>query len=111
MVLTVIVHSVLGERLIFQHLRASKPEITGLNARRVGILWATWHGLSVFGVGFSAVLFQLAASSSTFSLQSVVVVAIIASMLVTSSFVFVGTRAKHPGWIALLTVAVLLLMA
>jgi hypothetical protein len=45
------VHSLLGERLIFRHLRASSlvPSLPAppLQSRHVRILWATWHLASV----------------------------------------------------------------
>lgn len=52
-VLIGIVHSFLGERLIFRKLRDGSfvpdREAPPLSARNVRILWATWHLASVFG--------------------------------------------------------------
>ena len=39
------VHSVLGERRIFRRLRGGVPQ---LSAFQVGILWASWHLVSLF---------------------------------------------------------------
>ena len=48
---TGVVHSVLGERLVFRHLRQGSVVPTGdappLRSRHVRILWATWHLASV----------------------------------------------------------------
>ena len=44
---TGLVHSLLGERLIFRRLREHGASVT--ESRRLGILWATWHLASVFG--------------------------------------------------------------
>lgn len=108
---TGLAHSVLGERLIFRHLRngtlvparAAAP----LHERHVRILWATWHIGSVFGWGFAGVLFQLAVSPNDASLRSLMVAALCLAYAGSGLLVLVGTRGRHPGWIALLLVAVL----
>ena len=41
------VHSILGERMIFQPLRMQK-EHSAMRKYR-GILWATWHLVTIFG--------------------------------------------------------------
>jgi hypothetical protein len=110
---TGVVHSVLGERLIFRHLRhggmvptrAAPP----LRERHVRILWATWHLGSVFGWGFGAVLLCLALEPA--SMRTVLVAAIVCANLGGSVLVLVATRGRHPGWIALLLVAVLVALA
>jgi hypothetical protein len=59
-----VIHSVLGEVLIFRKL--SKGSIIPNQAaaplvlRNVRILWATWHLASAFGFGFAAILLILA---------------------------------------------------
>ena len=108
---TGLVHSVLGERLIFRHLRSggAVPTLAAppLRQRHVRIIWATWHIASVFGWGFAGVLFQLGASPDSPSLRAVAVSAIAASYLGASLLVLVGTRGRHPGWIALALVGAL----
>ncbi|MEO8189552.1 MAG: hypothetical protein ABI682_04360 [Acidobacteriota bacterium] len=104
-------HSLLGERMIFRHLRRGSlvPTEGGtlLSERQVRILWASWHVLTVFGWGMAAILvwlsFHSSASGSTAPLEQAIAV----SMLIGSLLVFVGTRAKHPGWVGLLGVAAL----
>ncbi len=109
-VLTGIVHSVLGEHLIFRHLRQGTlvPRLGAapLRVRNIQILWATWHLASVFGWAFAAVLFQLARSPGA-PLQQVVLYAVIAANAAGAILVLVGTRGRHPGWVALGAVAVL----
>jgi hypothetical protein len=109
-VLTGIVHSVLGERLIFSQLRQGTfvPALGAppLRARNVRILWATWHLASVFGWAFAAVLFGMAASPEA-PIKQLVVQAIVVANAGGSILVLVGTRGRHPGWVALGTVAVL----
>lgn len=63
-VLTGIVHSALGELLIFRHLRngtlVPTQDAPPLRSRNVRIIWATWHLASVFGWAFAAILARLA---------------------------------------------------
>lgn len=106
---TGIVHSVLGEHLIFRHLRSGSLVPTNgappLRERHVRILWATWHLGSVFGWAFAGVLLALAAGAS--SLVSLLVPAVVFAYLGGAVLVFVGTKGRHPGWAALLAVALL----
>lgn len=106
-----LVHSVLGERLIFLRLRQGRlqPSRGGqlLGAGHVGILWASWHGLTILGWGFAAVLLWMGLHPAGADVAGFVVHAVVVSMLLTSALVLVGTRAKHPGWAALLCAAVL----
>ena len=105
-----LVHSVLGEILIFRRLRLRGfvPTNSGnvLDERHVRIIWATWHIVTVFGWCLGAVLLRLSlpagpAGSAVFIEQAIVFAALAASALV-----LFGTRAKHPGWIGLLAMAV-----
>ena len=106
-----LVHSVFGEQLIFRRLRGWDEFVptNGGNLLReshVRILWASWHLVTVFGWCIGAVLLRLswtglAEASSEFLAQACAVAA-----LAGSACVFIGTRAKHPGWIGLLAMAV-----
>jgi len=113
--LTAIVHSVMGELLIFRHLRRSGvvPSMAAppLQARNIRILWATWHLASVFGVAFALVLLQLAPADRESAVYALVVQAIVLANFGGALLVLVATRARHPGWIALLLVAVLTAVA
>ena len=106
-----LIHSVLGERLIFWRLRSSGLVPTDgsprLEERHVRILWASWHVLTVLGWGLAAVLIWLALPSSRDVPHGFIVRAIVVAMLAGSLLVAVGTRGRHPGWIGLLAVAVL----
>ncbi len=107
-VLTGLAHSVIGEILIFRHLRQGTlvPALGAppLRERNIRILWATWHLATVFGWAFAAVLFQLALSPQT-PLLRLFIGAVIAANVCGSLLVLVGTRGRHPGWIALAIVA------
>lgn len=114
-VVTGLAHSVFGERLIFRHLRGSgvvpAAAAPPLRERHIRILWATWHVATLFGWAFGAVLLQLAFADDGASLRTIVVNAIVLSHLGGSALVLVGTRGRHPGWIALLAVAMLVRFA
>ena len=105
-----LVHSVLGERLIFRRLRQDGfvPTNGGelLGERHVRILWASWHVLTVFGWCIGSVLLWLSLSSSSVSSAWFIEQAVVITMLAGSALVFIGTKARHPGWAGLLVVAV-----
>lgn len=106
-----LVHSVLGERLIFRRLRTGRVVPTNggtaLREAHVRILWASWHVLTVFGWGMAAVLlwlsFRMLPGGQTAFIQQAIVI----SMSSGAVLVFIGTRARHPGWVGLLGVAAL----
>ncbi len=107
-----LVHSVLGEIMIFRRMRKSGriiPTDGGaiLSGPNVRILWASWHVLTVFGWAMAAILVELAKPTARGSGNDVVEQAIMVSMLVGSVLVLIATKARHPGWVGLLGVAVL----
>ena len=105
--ITGLVHSVLGEHLIFRHLRAGQlvpaKAAPPLRERHVRIIWATWHLGSVFGWAFAGLLLGLAFGSA--SPLSLAVWATVLAYLGAAILVLVGTKGRHPGWLALLAVA------
>lgn len=107
-----LVHSILGEFLIFKNLRNSSlvPNVSvpPLRERNLRILWATWHLASIFGFAIGAILIDLAIASESpaFAIQSIAF-----SMCTASVLIFYATKAKHPGWVGLLGVAVLCWLA
>ena len=109
-----LVHSVLGERLIFRRMRVEGfvPTNGGqvLRERHVRILWASWHVVTALGWCVAVVLFWLALPSEAHLAQSALSKAVAASTLLSSMLILVGTRGKHPGWVGLLVVAVLAVM-
>ena len=108
-VMVALVHSVLGEVLIFKRMREGTIVPTKgqpvLRERHVRILWATWHIVSIFGVAFAAVLIGLSHAPET-SFRSLFLIAVAVSMAVSSALVLFATKGMHPGWIGLLIVAV-----
>ncbi len=109
-VLVGVIHSVLGERLIFRH-----PPRVAVGARRhrwpFDILWATWHIASVMGLALAAVLWKLAAMPEPSALREFLLLAIALAYAVSGLLVLVGTRGRHPGWAGLIGVAALVWLA
>ncbi len=99
------IHSVLGEVLIFRHLRQAGivPTMSAppLKERQVRILWATWHIATVFSWAFAFALLELTSTGE----------AAILAFLGSSMLVLLGTRGRHPGWVGLLVVAILAWLA
>lgn len=109
-VLTGIVHSLLGELLIFRHLRNGTlvPALGAppLRNRNIRIIWATWHLATVFGWAFAVILGRLAMDPQA-PLLSLVIGAAVAAYAGGALLVLIGTRGRHPGWVALAAVAAL----
>lgn len=108
---TGVIHSVLGERLIFRHLRTTSliPSLPAppLQSRHVRILWATWHLASVLAFGFAAILLQLAGNPGAALSTPLVLGAMASVFLAGALLVLAATRGHHPGWIALAAVGIL----
>lgn len=104
-----IAHSVIGDLLIFKPLRQKQTEnadaLRILSRRRWDALWSTWHLLTIFGLGFAAVLFVLAGNSAA-PLQDLRL-PLAVTFLAGTVFWIYGTRGKHPAWIVLLILAAL----
>ncbi|HTF98328.1 MAG TPA: hypothetical protein VL995_19470 [Cellvibrio sp.] len=104
-----VIHSILGELLIFRHLRKDKivPTLSAppLRERHVRILWASWHIVTIFGFGFGVVLIRLSQSTGYGNLELFIGKVIIYSMLASSLLVLWATNGKHPGWVGLAAIA------
>ena len=106
-----LVHSVLGEKLVFSRMRQGQLVPTNggtvLRQRHVRILWASWHIVTVLGWGVAGTLLLLASEPAASSLRGSLSQVIIFATLAGSAIVLYGTRARHPGWVGLLGVAAL----
>jgi hypothetical protein len=109
-----ITHSVFGEMLIFRRLRQGGwiPTNGGrlLSEKHVRIIWASWHFLTVLGWLIAVLLIWLALPAARDAPHDFVERAIVIAMLLGALLVLIGTRAKHPGWLGLITVAALTLL-
>ena len=113
-----VIHSILGEYLIFRHKRKDKEIIPSkggndLREKHLRIIWATWHLASILGICIGLVLIMLTKNSSLLDAQVLhdVIRLIAYSMLIASLLVMFSTKGKHPGWIVLLIIGILLILA
>lgn len=103
-----IIHSLLGEKLIFGHWRKSPPDIP---RRHYNILWATWHIVSCLGFGIAGVLVWLSAHNDLIASFKPALISLIAGLWLSSLLVLYATRGKHPGWIVLAIIGVLITLS
>lgn len=115
LILIGLVHSALGEHLIFRRMRngAVVPTIGHplLREGHVRILWATWHAVSVFGFGLAAILFYSAWPEPVLPVNAFALNAIAATAAAAGGLVFYATKGMHPGWFGLILVAVCIWLA
>jgi hypothetical protein len=113
-VVVALVHSVLGEVLIFRRMRKGTVVPTMgqpiLRERHVRILWATWHIVSVFGLAIAGGLVFMSIYPAI-DLQGLFLRSVAISMGASSAFVLFATKGMHPGWVGLLVVAASAIMA
>ena len=107
-----LVHSVLGELLVFQKLRQGGIVPTKANVilseRNIRIVWASWHVVTVCALGFGIILCRQGFPESR-ELESVFIKnTIMLSMFSSSALVLLGTKGRHPGWLVLLIIAILI---
>jgi hypothetical protein len=110
-----VVHSVLGEVLIFRHLREtdvfSDDGISKLKKRHYKTIWSTWHLVTLFGWGFGAILIIQSRPDSLettlFNISSLISI----SFFVCAVYWLIGTRGKHPAWIILGIISILVWLA
>lgn len=110
--LTGLVHSILGEVLIFKKIRTGgmvpNIEIPPLQIRNFQIIWATWHLTSLLGFLVATVLLNMALTDSV---RPEFLIPVVITLFAASFLVFYATQGKHPGWIGLLLVAILCWLA
>ena len=106
-----VIHSVLGESLIFRRLHAShldkSTKTPFLSERHVRTLRATWHLISLFGWGFAAILIGLSWLDSSINHLGFIKGVMIVMFSISSLYWFIGTRGKHPAWVVFITIAIL----
>jgi ABC-type proline/glycine betaine transport system permease subunit len=112
-----LVHSFLGEYLIFKTKRKKGnfiPSIVSsdLTERHLRIVWATWHLTSLFGLLIGILLFKIASEHSALSLRinHFILESITYTMFTASLLVLVGTRGKHPAWVVLILIGIILIL-
>ena len=109
-----IIHSILGERLIFKQLRNAQksdryPE--KLAIRQLQALWSTWHLVTLFGWAVAGILICFASPISPTAQLDGARLMITVLFSVSTLVWIIGTRGKHPAWIIFLTLALLTYLA
>jgi hypothetical protein len=114
-ILVGLIHSIFGEVLIFSRMRNHQLVPTAgqpvLRERHVRILWASWHGATIFGWAMGAVLLMYALPHTEIDSKAFVLRAIAVAMAGFSALVLFATKGQHPGWLGLLAVAALIWFA
>lgn len=109
-VLVGLVHSFLGEKLIFSKLRSGSLVPANisppLKVRHIRIIWATWHIVTFFGFGISILLYRASLPTTNIEADLVFKMAIATPMFLSALLVLVATKGKHPGWAGLLLVSI-----
>ncbi len=107
-----LMHSVLGEILVFRGLRTHGVVPTGgypvLREGQVRILWGSWHLVTVLGWALSAVLWRLGTLPVDTELGPWVADVAAGATLASGLLVFFATKGRHPAWFALMGIAALL---
>ncbi|WP_371397138.1 hypothetical protein [Fretibacter rubidus] len=104
-IILALIHSIVGERLLFKPYRTHPPG--GMPRRYWGIIWASWHGVSLFALALAGVVFSYIGATST----PFVLMFFAFTLCVFSGLIAFGTRFRHPAWAAFLGLAALLLLA
>jgi len=106
-----VVHSLLGEVLVFRGLRKRGIVPTGgqpvLREHHVRILWGSWHVVTVLGWALSALLWRLGTGAADADLGAWVADVAAAAVSASGLLVFFATDGRHPAWAVLLVVATL----
>lgn len=112
-----LIHSILGEYLIFKDKRKTGNIVptkvnTELKERHLQIIWATWHFSSFFGWCIGAFLIKVSLVQNELASEIIgfMISSIVLTMFASSLLVLIGTKGKHPGWIVLMLIGVLLLI-
>ena len=110
-----VVHSVLGEKLIFSRLRSTGIVPTEaplpLKERNIRIIWATWHIVSLFGFGIAFLLYLLAIPSTNIEITWRIKMAIALPMFLSAMLVLWATKGRYPGWTGLLMVSIFVFLS
>jgi len=109
----VIVHSIIGEKLILIPLRKSTdlPVVRGSSKNTKMTLRFTWHVTSVIGAGIACILFYYSQFSELTSEQCVVLRILSVTFFLSFIVSVVGSRAGHPSWIVFLIISILTWMS
>jgi len=110
-----IIHSILGEKLIFRSLGkqrlVSAEDDRVLRKKHINTLWSTWHLITLFGWSLGAILLLMAWFPEPAQWESYIRWILISNFLISTVFWLYGTRGQHPAWVVFLLIAILLGLA
>jgi hypothetical protein len=110
-------HSILGELLIFRHLRKDgrwiDPGLKGLRTQQVRVLWSTWHLVSLLGFSVATIVLIIGPNFPVASFQVDTAIAQILTLTfgVASIFWLAGTKGRHPAWIVFIIISVVIYLS
>ena len=111
------IHTVVGEKLVFQSKKEQGQFIPSKEngewkESHVRIIWASWHMATAFAWALAAIILFVAFNTEKLPDKWIafLVLGTAISMLIGSALVLLGTKRKHPGWIVLLLIGLLLLI-
>ncbi|MEQ8473038.1 MAG: hypothetical protein RIC35_17720 [Marinoscillum sp.] len=112
-----IVHSILGELLIFNSKRnpssiVPSKKSADLKERHIRIIWATWHLATIFGWCLGVILVKISLTQNELNIEIIRLITQSTNyaMMAGSILVLIATKGKHPGWIILLIIGALLII-
>ncbi len=108
MVLTGLVHSILGHfgmRLRELPRVPGFPAFFGADQFHPRTIRVTWHVATMLAWAMAAILFDSARAGALDPGRTFAIRAIAVSMIGSGAIVVYGTRARHPAWIVMFTVA------
>jgi len=112
-----LIHSILGEYLIFKDKRKTGNLVpskvnTELKERHLRIIWATWHLSSFFGWCIGVFLIKISSDQKKLDAEFIdfMINSTVLAMFASSLLVLIGTNGKHPGWIVLILIGILLIL-
>lgn len=113
-----VIHSVLGEYLIFKKKRIKRRIVPSkgsleLRERHLRILWSTWHLASVFGWCIAALLIKISLIERFQEIEIInfILKSITYTMFLGAILVLIGTKGKHPGWFVFLIIGILIIIS
>jgi len=85
---------------------------TELKERHLRIIWATWHLSSFFGWCIGVFLIKISSDQKKLDAEFIdfMINSTVLAMFASSLLVLIGTNGKHPGWIVLILIGILLIL-
>ena len=110
-ILLAVGHSLLGERLVLNRLMMWDGRTvdgrTLLSGQHLRVLRASWHLVTVFGLGFAATLLRAAWQQGFAGTPAVLA----ATFVGAAVYWLIATRGRHPAWIVLGLIGLLTALA